>query len=100
MPITVLATRFNIDTVSPCPLRSDATNSDAIRQQCLAYVFLVGSAVGTTTTLCFLYVLVRFPWFITYVKAEGAEPDVVIRLAMFYQLNVRQQLCFSHLLCL
>ncbi|KAH0588538.1 hypothetical protein H2248_004366 [Termitomyces sp. 'cryptogamus'] len=69
MPITVLATRFNIDT-------------------CLAYIFLVGSAVGTTTTLCFLYVLARFPWFITYVKAEGAEPDVVIRLATFYQLNL------------
>ncbi|KAG6891174.1 hypothetical protein C0992_009789 [Termitomyces sp. T32_za158] len=87
MPITVLASRFNIDTVSPRPPHGDATVSDAIGKQCLAYIFLVGSTVGTTTTLCFLYVLARFPWFITYVKAEGAEPDVVVRLATFYQLN-------------
>ncbi|KAG6816707.1 hypothetical protein H0H87_003682 [Tephrocybe sp. NHM501043] len=68
MPTTVLATRHNIDT-------------------CLAYIFLVGSAAGTTTTLCFLYVLARFPSFIVHVKSEGAEPDVVVRLATFYQLN-------------
>ncbi|KAG5636423.1 hypothetical protein H0H81_008133 [Sphagnurus paluster] len=69
MPMTVLATRQDIDT-------------------CLAYIFLVGSAAGTSTTLCFSYVLLRFPWFIRHVKAEGAEPDVVVRLATFYQLNI------------
>ncbi|KAG6840044.1 hypothetical protein C0991_009417, partial [Blastosporella zonata] len=58
MPTTVLATRSNLDT-------------------CIAYIFLVGSAAGTTTTICFLYVLARFPSFIAHVKAEGAEPDVV-----------------------
>ncbi|KAG6809632.1 hypothetical protein H0H92_015476 [Tricholoma furcatifolium] len=68
MPTTALATRYDIDT-------------------CLAYIFLVGSAAGTTTTICFLYVLARFPSFVAYVKAEGAEPDVVVRLATFYQLN-------------
>ncbi len=30
----------------------------------------------------------RFPTFIKHVKAGGAEPDVVVRLATFYQLNV------------
>ncbi|RDB22266.1 hypothetical protein Hypma_010598 [Hypsizygus marmoreus] len=68
MPITVLAARHDIDT-------------------CLSYIFLVGSSAGTTTTVFFLYVLGRFPWFIRHVKSEGAEPDVVIRLATFYQLN-------------
>ncbi|GLB37909.1 hypothetical protein LshimejAT787_0409600 [Lyophyllum shimeji] len=77
MPMTVLATRHNIDT-------------------CLAYVFLVGSAAGTTTTVCFLYVLARFPWFIRHVRKEGAEPDVVVRLATFYQLN-RIRVVFRYL---
>ncbi len=40
------------------------------------------------TTLAFLYVLWRFPKFIKHVKAEGADPTVVVRLATFYQLNV------------
>ena len=57
--------------------------------QCLAYVFVVGSVAGTSTTLLFLYVLARFPWFIRHVKAEGAEPEVVHRLATFYELNVK-----------
>ncbi|KAF5375521.1 hypothetical protein D9615_009208 [Tricholomella constricta] len=80
MPMTVLSTRHDIDT-------------------CLAYIFLVGSAAGTTTTLCFHYVLARFPWFIRHVKSEGAEPDVVVRLATFYQLN-RIRVLFRYLFTL
>lgn len=30
----------------------------------------------------------RFPRFIRHVKAEGADPTVVVRLVTFYQLNV------------
>ncbi|KAF8058689.1 hypothetical protein FPV67DRAFT_1785750 [Lyophyllum atratum] len=80
MPMTVLATRHNIET-------------------CLAYIFLVGAAAGTTTTVCFFYVLARFPWFIRHVKSEGAEPDVVVRLATFYQLN-RIRVLFRYLFTL
>ncbi|KAF5361762.1 hypothetical protein D9756_002514 [Leucocoprinus leucothites] len=69
MPLTTLVTRRTIET-------------------CQVYIFLVGSCAGTTTTLCFLYVLFRFPSFIKHVKAGGAEPDVVVRLATFYQLNL------------
>ncbi|KAJ3567348.1 hypothetical protein NP233_g6419 [Leucocoprinus birnbaumii] len=69
MPLTTLVTRQTIET-------------------CQVYIFLVGSCAGTSTTICFLYVLLRFPSFIQHVKAGGAEPDVVVRLATFYQLNL------------
>ncbi|PFH52194.1 hypothetical protein AMATHDRAFT_190166 [Amanita thiersii Skay4041] len=68
LPLTTLITRHQIDTSQ-------------------AYIFLVGSSASTTTTLCFFYVLLRFPSFIHHVKIEGAQPDVVVRLATFYQLN-------------
>jgi hypothetical protein len=56
--------------------------------KCEAWVFLVGSSASTATTLCFLYILFRFPIFIRHVKEEGADPDVVVRLTTFYNLNV------------
>ncbi|KAI0645083.1 hypothetical protein C8Q79DRAFT_1011192 [Trametes meyenii] len=68
MPLTTLITREHLET-------------------CDAYIFLVGSAGSTSTTISFLYVLWRFPKFIRHVKAEGADPSVVVRLATFYQLN-------------
>ncbi|KAJ7033447.1 hypothetical protein C8F04DRAFT_625119 [Mycena alexandri] len=68
MPLTTLMKRHNVET-------------------CGAWIFLAGSSAGTTTTVCFLYVLANFPAFIRSVKAEGAEPDVVVRLATFYHLN-------------
>lgn len=68
MPLTTLVARRDLET-------------------CQVWIFLVGSSAGTSTTLCFLYVLARFPQFIEHVKAEGAEPNVVVRLATFYQLN-------------
>jgi len=52
-----------------------------------AWIFLTGSLAGTSTTVCFLYVLARFPGFLRHVKKEGAQPDVVIRLTTFYNLN-------------
>jgi len=69
MPLTTLITRDEIE-------------------QCQAWVFLVGSSASTATTLCFLYVLASFPIFIRHVKEEGADPDVVVRLTTFYNLNV------------
>ncbi|KAI0350635.1 hypothetical protein OH77DRAFT_1061049 [Trametes cingulata] len=68
MPLTALITRNHLET-------------------CDAYIFLVGAAGSTSTTLSFLYVLWRFPKFIRHVKEEGADPTVVVRLATFYQLN-------------
>ncbi|KJA28099.1 hypothetical protein HYPSUDRAFT_97301, partial [Hypholoma sublateritium FD-334 SS-4] len=68
MPLVTLVTRREIERVLP-------------------WIFLAGASAGTTTTVCFLYVLARFPGFILYVKDGGAEPDVVVRLATFYQLN-------------
>ncbi|KAJ7125397.1 hypothetical protein C8R44DRAFT_840424 [Mycena epipterygia] len=68
MPLTTLIKRHNIET-------------------CQAWIFVAGASAGTFTTICFLYVLANFPGFIRSVKAEGAEPDVVVRLATFYHLN-------------
>ncbi|KIM40373.1 hypothetical protein M413DRAFT_178223 [Hebeloma cylindrosporum] len=68
MPLTTLVSRREIERVQ-------------------AWIFLVGSSAGTSTTVAFLYILFRFPGFIHYVKEGGAEPDVVVRLATFYHLN-------------
>ncbi|KAI0919143.1 hypothetical protein AcV5_002137 [Taiwanofungus camphoratus] len=69
MPLTALIARRHIDTID-------------------AYIFLSGSSGSTCTTVAFLYVLWRFPGFIRHVKAEGADPAVVVRLATFFQLNL------------
>ncbi|KAG2037890.1 hypothetical protein BDR03DRAFT_862836 [Suillus americanus] len=68
MPLTTLISRRQLDT-------------------CQAWIFLVGSSASTATTLLFLYVLARFPGFVRRVKADGGEPNIVLRLVMFYQLN-------------
>ena len=54
-----------------------------------AWIFLVGTLSSSTTNVVFIYVLIRFPTFLRHVKAEGAAPEVVVRLATFYELNVR-----------
>ncbi|KAF9262679.1 hypothetical protein L218DRAFT_903711 [Marasmius fiardii PR-910] len=69
MPIAVIVKRHNYDL-------------------CMGWILFSGSSAGTVTTIAFIYVLIRFPHFMRRVKAEGAEPDVVVRLATFYQLNV------------
>ncbi|KAJ3966251.1 hypothetical protein EV361DRAFT_588023 [Lentinula raphanica] len=69
MPLTVIIKRANLDL-------------------CFAWIFIAGSAAGLATTLCFIYVLIRFPGFIRRVKLEGAEAEVVVRLTIFYQLNI------------
>lgn len=68
MPLTTIISRRELDT-------------------CQAWIFLVGSSASTATTLFFLYVLARFPEFMRRVKADGGEPNIVLRLVMFYQLN-------------
>lgn len=90
MPLVVLSARHDLDKVG---LKMCCLSIIDI-SQCLAYIFLVGSTAGTSTTVSFLYVLARFPGFIRHVKSEGADPDVVIRLATFYQLNVSCHLLY------
>ncbi|KIK60853.1 hypothetical protein GYMLUDRAFT_167112, partial [Collybiopsis luxurians FD-317 M1] len=69
MPLTVIIKRADLDL-------------------CFAWIFIAGTAAGLFTTICFIYVLVSFPRFIRRVKQEGAEPEVVVRLTIFYQLNI------------
>ncbi|KAI9465377.1 hypothetical protein BJY52DRAFT_1424761 [Lactarius psammicola] len=69
MPLTTMIARHNILTID-------------------AWIFLVGTLSSSTTNVIFIYVLVRFPIFLRHVKAEGAAPDVVVRLATFYELNL------------
>ncbi|KAI0061872.1 hypothetical protein BV25DRAFT_1826161 [Artomyces pyxidatus] len=69
MPLTTLVARHNMDTID-------------------AWIFLVGSLSSTVTNVLFLYVLFRFPAFLRHVKAEGADPEVVVRLSTFYELNL------------
>ncbi|KAF9529757.1 hypothetical protein CPB83DRAFT_753202, partial [Crepidotus variabilis] len=52
-----------------------------------AWIFLVGSSANTLTTIAFIYVLLRFPAFLQQVKDGGADPDVVVRLATFFNMN-------------
>ncbi|KAI0264119.1 hypothetical protein BC834DRAFT_270942 [Gloeopeniophorella convolvens] len=69
MPLTTLIARHNLLTID-------------------AWIFLVGGCSSTVTNVLFLYVLVRFPSFLRHVKGEGADPDVVVRLSTFYELNL------------
>lgn len=54
----------------------------------IAWIFLFGSAAGAFTTLCFCYVLCRFPRFVRQVESEGADGGVIGRLTKYYKLNV------------
>jgi hypothetical protein len=85
MPLTTLVARHDIVTASPfsfyCPLPLTTLQIDA-------WIFLVGALTSTATNVLFISVLVRFPTFLRHVKAEGADPVVVVRLATFYELNV------------
>lgn len=90
MPLTCMITRKDLNTV-----RSSSSSSHRVVLSCGtyafqvdAYIFISGSCGSLSTTVAFLYVLWSFPRFIRHVKAEGADPTVVVRLATFYQLNV------------
>jgi hypothetical protein len=78
-------------TFSQCALLLSLTHSPRADNllQTDAWIFLVGSLGSTTTNVLFIFILIRFPSFFRHVKAEGADPDVVVRLATFNELNVR-----------
>ncbi|EPQ55408.1 hypothetical protein GLOTRDRAFT_138960 [Gloeophyllum trabeum ATCC 11539] len=87
----------SVVSVIGMPLTTLVTRRDL--EMCQIWIFLVGSSASTATTLMFLYVLYMFPGFLRYVKAEGAEVEVVVRLATFYQLNLIR-VCFRFLFTL
>ncbi|KAI0029950.1 hypothetical protein K488DRAFT_30550, partial [Vararia minispora EC-137] len=80
MPLTTLVARKNLETTD-------------------AWTFLVGSSLSTFTNVSFLWVLFRFPAFLRHVKEEGASPDVVVRLTLFYELNL-VRVIFRFVVCL
>jgi len=52
-----------------------------------AWLFFAGSIGSLLVTLWFLVVLWKFPGFLRRVRSEGADPEVVVRLATFNELN-------------
>ncbi|KAF8749813.1 hypothetical protein RHS01_09800 [Rhizoctonia solani] len=56
--------------------------------KCEAWTIFVGSIGSLLITLWFLRVLWLFPAFLRRVKNEGAEPEVVVRLSTFHELNI------------
>ncbi|KAG8919686.1 hypothetical protein FRC02_001445 [Tulasnella sp. 418] len=52
-----------------------------------AYIFLAGSVGGLSVTLMSLIVVGWFPKFMNRIRADGAEMDVIVRLAKFRELN-------------
>jgi hypothetical protein len=68
------------------PLVAIFNRSDPLR--CEAWTFFAGSVGSLLITIWFFNVLWRFPTFIKRIKGEGAEPEVVIRLCTFHELNV------------
>lgn len=53
------------------------------------WLFFAGSMGSLVVTLWFLVVLWKFPAFLRRVRSEGADAEVVVRLATFNELNVR-----------
>ncbi|KAF8725205.1 hypothetical protein RHS02_08338, partial [Rhizoctonia solani] len=56
-------------------------------QQVEAWTFFTGSAGSLIITLWFFKVLWKFPSFLKRIEAENAEPDVIVRLVAFQDLN-------------
>ncbi|KAG8708342.1 hypothetical protein FRC09_001306, partial [Ceratobasidium sp. 395] len=56
--------------------------------KCEAWTIFAGSIGSLIVTLWFLRVLWLFPAFLRRVKNEGAEPEVVVRLSTFHELNI------------
>jgi hypothetical protein len=52
-----------------------------------AWLYFSGSTGSLLVTLWFLIVLWKFPAFLRRVRSEGADPEVVVRLATFNELN-------------
>ncbi|KAG9083347.1 hypothetical protein FRC07_013937, partial [Ceratobasidium sp. 392] len=68
------------------PLLAVFTRDDPLK--CEAWTIFAGSIGSLIVTLWFLRVLFLFPAFLRRVKNEGAEPEVVVRLSTFHELNI------------
>ncbi|KAF8598998.1 hypothetical protein BDV93DRAFT_526390 [Ceratobasidium sp. AG-I] len=56
-------------------------------QQVEAWTFFAGSIGSLVITLWFIQVLWKFPAFLKRIQAEDAEPEVIVRLVAFQDLN-------------
>ncbi|KAF9515362.1 hypothetical protein BS47DRAFT_793855 [Hydnum rufescens UP504] len=68
------------------PLLAWFTRHDPLK--CEAFTFLGGSVSGLVITLGSIHVLWVFPGFVNRVKSAGGDPEVVVRLTTFHNLNV------------
>ncbi|CAE6392055.1 unnamed protein product [Rhizoctonia solani] len=67
------------------PLVTLGTRHDV--QQVEAWTFFAGSVGSLIITLWFFKVLFKFPSFIKRIQDENAEPEVIVRLVAFQDLN-------------
>ncbi|CEL58388.1 hypothetical protein RSOLAG1IB_08495 [Rhizoctonia solani AG-1 IB] len=67
------------------PLVTLETRHDV--QQVEAWTFFTGSVGSLIITLWFFRVLWKFPSFLKRIEAENAEPEVIVRLVAFQDLN-------------
>ncbi|KAF8317609.1 hypothetical protein DL93DRAFT_2033055, partial [Clavulina sp. PMI_390] len=68
------------------PLVTWFTRSDPLTSE--AYTLLVGSSASLLITLGGLRIVWTFPAFLHTVRSAGAEPEVVVRLTTFHDVNV------------
>ena len=67
------------------PLVTLETRHDV--QQVEAWTFFAGSICSLIITVWFFKVLWKFPSFLARIQAEDAEPEVIVRLVQFQDLN-------------
>ncbi|KAG8708582.1 hypothetical protein FRC09_001146, partial [Ceratobasidium sp. 395] len=76
----------SVTAVVGLPLLAVFMRDDPLK--CEAWTIFAGSIGSLIVTLWFLRVLWLFPAFLRRVKNEGAEPEVVVRLSTFHELNI------------
>jgi len=72
------------------PLTTWFTRSDPLN--CEAYTFLVGSSGSLLITLASTRVIQAIPKLVHQVKSAGGEPEVIVRLSTFHDLNIKRYL--------
>lgn len=76
----------SLAAITGLPILAVFTRENPLK--CEAWTIFAGSIGSLLITLWFLRVLWLFPAFLRRVKNEGAEPEVVVRLSTFHELNI------------
>ncbi|KAG8735362.1 hypothetical protein FRC10_010681 [Ceratobasidium sp. 414] len=76
----------SLSAVIGLPVLAVFMRADPLKTE--AWTIFAGSIGSLIVTLWFLRVLWLFPAFLRRVKNEGAEPEVVVRLSTFHELNI------------